>query len=186
MKTELLINELSKIENIGLRNIIENFIDEKVPDYIEKASASSSGKYHPTFDNGEGGLIRHLKMCVLVAEELLRLYEYQNLSKDVVICGCFMHDLFKNGNADCGHTVVSHDNICADEWHYYFTKQGKNIGLNLYANCEIIEACIREHMGQWGSQFRLNKHSYSYKECEVVAMCDYIASRKFFDLAAEL
>ena len=37
MNIKLLENELSKIENIGLRNIIENFIDEKVPDYIEKS-----------------------------------------------------------------------------------------------------------------------------------------------------
>ena len=44
-----------------------------LPDYFFSVSASSTGKYHPSFSLGNGGLLRHTKVVVKIAYELLAI-----------------------------------------------------------------------------------------------------------------
>ena len=44
---------------------------ELLPNYFFEVPASSTGKYHPEFALGDGGLIRHTKVAVRIAYELL-------------------------------------------------------------------------------------------------------------------
>ena len=57
---------MNEIENEELRNFALYSANE-IPNYFWEIPASSSGKYHPITDLGEGGLVRHPLMVCKVA-----------------------------------------------------------------------------------------------------------------------
>lgn len=59
-KQETFKKELSLIKNENIRNFVKEFLNT-VPDYFFTVAASSTGKYHPNYALGEGGLVRHTK-----------------------------------------------------------------------------------------------------------------------------
>ena len=69
-KTEVFKKELSYIKNHKFLNDIKVIIS-LLPDYFFEVPASSTGKYHPSFSLGDGGLVRHTKVAVRIAVELL-------------------------------------------------------------------------------------------------------------------
>ena len=68
-----LINEIHYIKDFHLQNLVASYLIEYVPDFFWEIGASSTGKYHPAFSQGEGGLVRHTKAVVAFANELLRM-----------------------------------------------------------------------------------------------------------------
>lgn len=173
----VLANELKRIAKPDLRSMVASFLLEKVPNYFWSIPASSSGKYHPSFSQGEGGLIRHTQMVVAVVEELLRELpsaDVRSINTDIVYAACILHDTFKNGNIDSGHTVISHPSIAADEWVAYCEKNDFNSDA-----VEQIAALIECHMGKWNRH--VCRDNVLIQETTLVHHADYIASRKFFD-----
>lgn len=77
--------ELLMIENEEMRNLVietlKNVKDEK--DEFYHAPASSTGKYHPDYALGDGGLYRHTEAAVKIAHDLLDLEWYQNLFDEI-------------------------------------------------------------------------------------------------------
>ena len=71
-KLKLLDKEITYIQNERIRESLKIII-EMIPDYFFTEAASSTGKYHPEFSQGEGGLLRHTKAAVKVANTLLRI-----------------------------------------------------------------------------------------------------------------
>ena len=96
-KANELKNELEKIVSPHNKNAVTKFLEEVVPDYFWHVPASSTGKYHPNFAQGEGGLVRHTKAAMCVAEELLRLEEFMYANRDIVYAAIIIHDCFKYG-----------------------------------------------------------------------------------------
>ena len=97
---KLFEREINLIINEDLRMAVKSYMEEAVPDYFWADGASSSGKYHPQFAQGEGGLVRHTKAVVMFAEELLRMSSYAYMKeeyKDYVIAACIVHDTCKYG-----------------------------------------------------------------------------------------
>ena len=95
--------EINLIVNEDLRMAVKCYMDDAVPEYFWTDGASSSGKYHPQFSQGEGGLVRHTKAVVMFAEELLRMSSFMYMKdrwKDYVIAACILHDTFKYGFTD--------------------------------------------------------------------------------------
>jgi 23S rRNA maturation-related 3'-5' exoribonuclease YhaM len=140
---------------------------EDLPEYFWKVPASSTGKYHPKFSLGEGGLVRHTSFAVELAIELFNITKFTDFEKDIIIAALILHDGRKHGLEESEHTKKDHADIQADYlvkfWEEYF--EGRN---------EII-ACIRCHMGIWG-----NIKPETVLE-RFVHHCDYIASRKMID-----
>ena len=62
--------ELNFIKNDRIRKSLETML-KKLPDYFYEVPASSTGKYHPSFALGNKGLLRHTKVAVRIAHELL-------------------------------------------------------------------------------------------------------------------
>ena len=171
---------------------ILELVDEyfnKIPDYFYKVPASSTGKYHPSFDLGEGGLLRHTQMVCETMREFERMDEYKNLNFFDMMIACILHDTFKNGYVDNERTVSSHANIAADEFYntYVYHKYSKedleetvgNVTYNYAGELDqrIMNICnmTRTHTGQWGA---IKPQS----NCEkLVHLADYVASRKIWD-----
>ena len=64
-KVEVFENELVYIENEDIRDSLRTMI-EKIPDYFFTIPAASTGKYHPQYAQGDGGLVRHTKVACYI------------------------------------------------------------------------------------------------------------------------
>ena len=71
------------------------------PDYFFTESASSTGKYHPTFANGPHGLMLHSLAVVRFANELYDILPYPDPNiKNLLLGSAWIHDMFKYGDPD--------------------------------------------------------------------------------------
>ena len=171
--------EINLIKNETLREAVKQYMAEDTPDYFWSEGASSSGKYHPKFSQGVGGLVRHTKAVVMFAEELLRMSSYMYLSddfKDYIIAACIIHDTCKYGNeAEINKDeYANHANNAADSFAFWC---GNNSPM-----CEphyLLLQAVRSHMGQWSTD-REDRPFTPIDRC--VHMADYMASRAFIDI----
>lgn len=166
--------EIQLVQNEKMRDFANYYFSEFVPNYFWEIGASSSGKYHPVFSQGKGGLVRHTKAVVMFAQELLRMnsYLYMNqIYKDYVVLACLFHDTAKYGISDYDKAEYkNHGANAADlvstAWMSYFGNTAP----------EDLLRAIRTHMGQWGEE----KPFTNIDRC--VHMADYMASRSFIDI----
>ena len=182
MKKELLKQELEYIKNDRIRKSAEILV-ELVPDYFFKVPASSTGKYHPSFSQGDGGLLRHTKVATRIGKEILDL-EYTNSlftndEKDILILGIMLHDTQKLGDPQERYTRFDHPLLAAD-----FIEQNKTKTELTEEEINLLKRVISSHMGQWNksyySKIELSKPSDKYEF--FVHMFDYLSSKKFLDV----
>ena len=171
--------EIKLIKNEELRKFAE-YCMEKVPEYFFKVAASSTGKYHPAYTLGEGGLVRHVKAAVKIAESLLELEQNNYLDHDTVIFALIFHDCLKHGKEDSGHTEFLHPDLAADFiWDLYldYPECKKLSEIQIEDICD----CIASHMGEWNESKYCNEKldTPQTAEEELVHTCDFLASRKF-------
>lgn len=176
MKSDCLKEELSLISDKKLRDFITEYLDKFVPEYFYVIPASSSGKYHPQYALGEGGLIRHTKACVLIANELLVLEQNNKLNHDEIISALIIHDTFKQGLNGGGHTEFEHPLYSARAILLF----AKEYHPDMLGVAREISKLVVSHMGQWNNS---NKAKVVLPKPETEAqkfvhMCDYLASRK--------
>jgi hypothetical protein len=189
-RLEIFKTELEYIKDQKIREFAEKTL-MLLPEYFFSVAASSSGRYHPKFSLGDGGLIRHTKVAVRLAVDILSLemMKYSDLEKDIIITSLLLHDGKKQGE-DGNGTVLLHPTIMAD-----FI--ANNTELNTLIDIDILEKireCISSHMGEWAydykDKFKKNQllPKPNSKLQNIVHLCDYLASRKYltefdFDIA---
>lgn len=182
---EVFSKELSYIKNERYRESAKKFI-EMLPDYFFEVPASSTGKYHPSFSLGEGGLVRHTKAAVRIAYDLLNNnsigYNFKPEEKDLIIFGLLIHDGLKSGLPKQKYTVVEHPILVCN---YLKEKQNE---LEFKPNeIEFICSSIETHMGEWNTDFNgnevLKKPSNKYQR--FIHMCDFLSSKKYLDIKFE-
>lgn len=166
----LFITELELIKNDEIRTTTEHLL-EGAPEYFWHVAASSSGKYHPAYALGEGGLVRHVKAAVKFANHLFAINDFTEKEQDYIISALLLHDVLKHGkDGDIGHTVFEHPILAAEYIRENSTGE--------YA--EIVSSLVATHMGQWTT----SKYSSAVlqepqtKLQKFVHECDYLASRK--------
>lgn len=168
--------EIRLIKNNDIKADLIDMINI-IPDYFFEIPAASSGKYHPPFAQGKGGLLRHTKFAVRIAYDLLQTEMYSNnfseRDKDIIIYSLIMHDSFKCGKVKEIHTRFDHPLIAAEEIIRNSKLEEK----------ELIASMIKSHMGQWNKDINGKEVLPKPKtEFEMfVHMCDYLASRKYLD-----
>lgn len=91
---ELLSYEVAQIDDDEIRNFVKMTLDNVDPIHRIKP-ASSTGKYHPKYAAGEGGLIRHTKVVVRNIIELIRATPAIECEKDELIAAAIIHDMWK-------------------------------------------------------------------------------------------
>lgn len=181
-KSSYFKTELEFIKNKEYRKSAESLL-ELVPDYFFEVPASSTGKYHPEFALGEGGLLRHTKVALKIGKEILSL-EYTNTlfterEKDLLLIAIMFHDTRKSGYPKEKYTRFDHPLLAAK-----FIEENKNLTSLNDDDIMFISKAISSHMGQW------NTNSYSKvvlpkpedKYSFFVHSCDYLASRKFINV----
>ena len=177
------IAEVNKIKNEDLKNACIKMVD-LLPEYFWKVPASSSGKYHPDCDLGEGGLIRHSLMVNKAAEDLViseMFVRDTEVNRDISRVAALFHDCLKSGKVkEDGtyedHTIFEHPLLASD-----FVKE--NLVANNIDELKVTMICdaIRTHMGKWCtskySKLALSKPRTDFEK--LIHMADYIASRKY-------
>ena len=189
---EVFGKELSYIKDNIIREMTAFAIEHINSNFFTEA-ASSTGKYHPEYALGLGGLYRHTQAAVKIAHDLLQIDLYKNefsdYVKDYIIVALILHDCCKRGIYwDEKYTVHEHP-ILVREWlNEIFTSDlCSTIERVREITKEYIDAVsnlIETHMGQW------NKNKYSKVELPIprlapqkfVHLCDYLASRKWLEV----
>lgn len=169
--------ELNTIKNKDIKNFAEHMIEE-IPEYFFEVAASSTGKYHPAYALGKGGLARHTKAAVRFLNHILQLEQYSKLftdrERDLLRVAVLYHDAWKHGENDCGFTTFDHPVVAAQHIRNY---DGDLIGIE---EQNFVADAIASHMGQWNTSNRdktvLPKPSTFAQE--LVHLSDYLASRK--------
>ena len=172
-------DELNYIKDDNNRKDLEYLIT-LLPDYFFSVSASSTGKYHPSFSLGNGGLLRHTKVVVKIAYELLAIDDrFTDNDKDLVIMAAVMHDGFKYGLGHEKYTRVDHPLISSKVIMEHSSKLKMDID-NVRKLCSLIET----HMGIYNKDYKGNAIlPLPRNELErFLHKCDYLASRKFLNI----
>ena len=181
-KIKLFDVELNYIKNERLRDGAEVLLS-LLPDYFFEIPASSTGKYHPSFSLGEGGLVRHTKVAVKIAYEILGDDSIGNIftsdEKDLIIIALLLHDGAKEGIPKEKYVRFDHPLVVAN-----LIQEQKEETPFEDKEIDLLTSMIESHMGPWNtnpySSVVLPKPSNRYQK--FVHMCDFLASRKFLDV----
>ena len=171
--------EIEYIKNTRIRKACEEMV-KLLPDYFFEVPAASTGKYHPAYAAGEGGLLRHTKAAVRIAIEILSDPstgdKYTSDEKDMMIMALILHDGLKSGVPKEKYTRFDHPLLMAD----YIMDNEEILGLEV-EEIEFICDAIKTHMGVWTTDYNgvevLEKPKTKYQN--FVHMCDFLASKKF-------
>lgn len=179
-KAKAFETQISEIYSDTLREFAIEAVN-KLPDYFFEVAASSSGKYHPAYALGAGGLVRHTHAAVNIAIDLLRLEQYQaqftENERDCMIIALMLHDGWKHGRNYAKFAVADHPVICAD-W-LVNTEFDHSIPAGDLA---LIHDAIATHMGQWNTKWGSDQEIMEKPKTptqQFVHLCDYLASRKW-------
>lgn len=175
--------ELELICSDEIRKMVELTL-EKVPEYFYTIPASTTGKYHPAYSLGVGGLYRHTQAAVKIADDITKLHcmYFNGILHDCVIAALILHDTMKCGNPEEKYTRHDHPMLAANL--FYTTVDGK-FSDTFDDTIRIITDAIASHMGQWNT----SKHSevvlpvpedaFNVQVANMVHLCDYLASRRY-------
>ncbi|HIG0357130.1 TPA: HD domain-containing protein [Clostridium sporogenes] len=166
----------------------------QLPNYFYEVAASSTGKYHPQYNQGEGGLVRHTIAAVRIAEELFRnetIQNFNDIEKDIIRVSLMLHDGVKHGLDGSQYTVATHPlEVVKYLEDVYFDVPEETLPdevievmeSNLYSH---ISDCIKSHMGQWNTDYKTCEEILPKPQTEMqkfTHLCDYLASRKMLEV----
>ena len=170
---EIFNEEINLIQDEELKQLTIEML-QVIPQYFYDIPASSSGRYHPKFALGQGGLVRHTKAAIKIAHELLNLMQYSDIAcfHDEIIIALMFHDSFKLGKEKGEHTLIEHPKLAAD-----FVRNYRN-----NKQLQLIAILIESHMGQWNSDVLPLPVT---KTQQFVHLCDFISSMQYITVQLE-
>lgn len=179
-KLKVFESELAHIENPVVKKFTEKIISN-MPDYFFETAASSTGKYHPAYALGNGGLVRHTKAAVGIAIDLLNLEHNIQIfgqdERDCIIAALICHDGWKHGDTYSKYTVANHPVVAADHILELADDSERDFA-------KAISDNVRSHMGQWNQDYKSKKEIMPKPQTPsemFVHECDYLASRKYLE-----
>ena len=181
-REEIFKNELDFIKSDRIRKSCIEML-KILPDYFFEIEASSTGKYHPNYALGKGGLVRHTKAAVRIAKELLGDAcigdKYTQDEKDLMIMALILHDGVKSGVPKEKYTRFDHPIMIGQ----MIMDNEENMELEM-EEIEFLDDVIKTHMGPWTTDYNgvevLERPKTKYQN--FVHMCDFLASRKFLEV----
>lgn len=184
MKKEVFKTELNYIKSKEYQKNAEILI-ELLPDYFFEVSAASTGKYHPKFAQGEGGLVRHTKAAVRIAYELLPGIigePFKQEEKDLMILALIIHDGLKHGITKQQYVQFDHPILIAG-----FVKKYQDKTTFTDNEIAFLQNVLLSHLGQFTTNYYsdvvLPRPTNKYQK--FVHMCDNLSSKKFLNIKFE-
>lgn len=183
--------ELELIKDEKVRTFTEKVLESVAPEFFQ-AAASSTGKYHPKYALGEGGLYRHTRAAVGIAASLLELDMYRDAfvsgTADYCIAALILHDTCKSGRCwDSKYTKHSHPIEAKQLVEEVLAEEVNSGDPDAERYVRYVGDLIASHMGQWNTarwDRTVLPKPISAGE-KFVHLCDYLASRKFLEYQFE-
>jgi len=178
-REELILNELDLIKSERIQNACVKIVN-LLPEYWFTVAAASTGKYHPEYAQGEGGLLRHSKAAMRIGYELLSDPcigdKYTDDEKDLMLVSLLVHDGLKLGNPKEQYTRFDHPILMAN----YLKEKKDELEELTSEEINFMADVIKTHMGPWTTDYNGNEvlERPKTKYQNFVHMCDYLASRK--------
>jgi hypothetical protein len=181
-RLKLFETELNFIVDPQIRLFAEKAIGV-LPDYFFEIPSSSTGKYHPNYALGQGGLSRHVKSAVRFAMECFRLDWYKDFTseeRDLIIVALLLHDGAKSGIPQQNYTQFEHPVIISK----YLYAQKELQGIITQSQFSFITSGILSHMGAWNQnkQGKAIMPKPKTKAQKLIHWVDYVCSRKMFEV----
>lgn len=196
-------DQLALIKSDQYRSFIGHYLNTRVEKFEFERSTSSSGKYHPAYQNGTGGNGRHTKNVV----KILQVFEraYPDMMWDAVYAAAILHDATKYASEEALYTDGKHALTSAAKFEaglkQYIKAEKAMAKLNkVPANVKYLKKfgkmtakCIKWHDGRFNplnatkDQIKANYTKKFYRhvhdaECHLMHLADMIsASRSLFD-----
>ncbi len=177
-REELFLDELGYIKDESLAESLLELIN-LLPEYWLEEAASSTGKYHPEYALGKGGLLRHSKAAMRIGYELLNNPcigdKYTDREKDLMLMSLLVHDGLKLGMPQEKYTRFDHPILMGK----FVLDNRDKIGLS-EEDANFMNDVIKTHMGPWTTDYDGNEvlERPKTKYQNFVHMCDFLASRK--------
>ena len=185
MKTQL-DTQIELITDPALKTLTRATLDA-APSCFWTMPAATTGKYHPAISLGHGGLIRHTKAVVRLAQHLLAMQgiEPHLPEYSLTIAACILHDCCKKSDSET-YTAFDHPLraaqlieqqatllACADDSAYP------------PHTVRALTAAVASHMGRWNVNTRTGQTLPTPLTPlqRLVHTADYLASRKDITLA---
>lgn len=181
-KISVFRKELDWIKSPSIKAFAETLVTH-APDYFFEVQASSSGRFHPEYALGRGGLVRHTLAATSILHELLGLEMFDKYSqdqKDMMITSIMAHDFFKHGLAATAgkYTTAEHPLVCAN----YIRDHSELTDMLEPGQVDFICGCIASHMGQFNTKWNSHEEILPKPKTgpqNLVHLADYLASRKY-------
>lgn len=178
---------LNTFETPGIKQFARNCI-ETIPPYFYKVAASSTGKYHPAYTLGDGGVFKHTCALVYLFNHFMGMecwnMKFNERERDLMRVACIMHDSRKSGDQESfeknKYTKFEHPILAANVVREVSNLDEDGKELISTDERELIALAIESHMGQWNTNDRsdtvlpLPTSKYGI----MLHTVDYFASRK--------
>ena len=171
-------NEINSINDLRFQELVIDILNRSPVSFWE-IPASTTGKYHPEYTLGRGGLVRHVKAATQILNYILDLEYCKSLipavERDCMRVAILIHDCEKCKHKH-EHSRFEHPLIIANRVRNY-----KGMYENITDDeLELIAQLCESHMGEWHT----SKHSpitlpkpHTYEQF-IVHLADFLASRK--------
>lgn len=156
MGMRMLIPEIHDIKDKDIQNFVRKALNELVDEKFFIIPASSTGKYHPTYSAGVGGLLRHTKAACYIGKALCEAEMICQEDKDLIQAALILHDINKP----------------AKEHPYLVRETLSPLKEEFPSTYEKVIELIESHHGQWG-EYPINTY-----QKRIVHLADYISSQK--------
>lgn len=171
--------ELSYIRDENIQ-AFTGYVLNNIPAYFWEIPASSTGKFHPDFASGTGGLVRHTKAAVFFAKELFSIHpKLDQTDQDLIISALILHDGLKCGDPQEKFTLHEHPKLMAEK----IREMGPchSIGISL---SNTLADMVESHSGRWNTNFhsKIILPLPKDQRAHFVHLCDFLASRPKIDI----
>lgn len=186
-KKELLKEFFDSVQNEDVKNFMEQCV-EVIPNYWYEVPASSTGKYHPEYSQGNGGLMRHTIALLRFFDRFARnstfTGEFTTKELDLLRVACLMHDSMKSGDDERfkknKYTCFEHPILAANLVRSIETEHISD------DEKEFIANAIEPHMGQWNTdpygKSNISLPLPTTPAQKIIHLVDYLAAQKGVEL----
>ncbi len=167
---KMLYSRINEIDDLEIRKFVKEVLDS-APEGFWTTPCSGTGRYHPPENQGNGGLIRHLIKCLVVAKDLCRYFGVSQETKDIVLAAIFLHDIKKNGEPWKENTDMNHGKMGAEFLGKFELKEPYKTK---------IKNCVRYHLYRFtGTMGDVERASNPTQEEKITQLTDLFCARKY-------
>ena len=179
-KHDLVEDVLNLIPDSRVRKGLLEIVDI-LPTYFFTVPSSATGRHHPSYALGKGGLLRHCKTATRIGYDLLEnpliVGEKTDTEKSLILAAIFIHDGLKLGREHSLRTAFDHPILMQK----FLIENKAKIPSLTEEELTYMGDLIKTHMGPWTKDPETKQVVLEEPKTPdqlFVHLCDYLSSRK--------